>query len=204
MLTLSAAGGEGPEYLATQFKQEKDAGIRANLLQALAYSRDRKLAEPLLVPAMKDPNALVRRTTMNILGAFGRDSKEAFEAFTFGLKDSDNQVRTSAANIGSFYGNKSWEALEDALKTAKDSGFRQAILQTLLNTQYNSKASVTPLIECLKDGQYNVRQFACHVLGNIGPDAAAALPALRDLQNNPNSNVQTSARNAIGRIESKK
>jgi HEAT repeat protein len=77
-------------------------------------------------------------------------------------------------------------------------------LQTLVNTQYNAKASVTPLVDCLKDGNPNVRLFACTILGNIGPDAAAALPALRDLQNDSNANVQNSARAAIGRIESKK
>ena len=60
MVALAASGGEGPEYLATQFNKEKEPGIRSNLLQALAYSRDRQLAVPLLKPAMKDPNAQVR------------------------------------------------------------------------------------------------------------------------------------------------
>jgi HEAT repeat protein len=72
-----------------------------------------------------------------------------------------------------------------------------------VNTQYNSKASVTPLVECLKDGNPNVRLFACNVLANIGPDAAASLPTLRDVANDGNPNVQAAARNAIARIERK-
>jgi len=63
---------------------------------------------------------------------------------------------------------------------------------------------VTPLIECLKDSNVTVRLLACNLLGNIGRDAADALPPLRELaKDGSNQAVQNAASNAVRRIEAK-
>ena len=151
---------------------------------------------------MKDSSAQVRQVTVNLIHLFAQD-KEGFELFQTGLKDEDNQVRTNAAHYANHFGPKSWPPLEVALKSAKDSGFRQAMLQSLSNTGYRSKTSVMPLIDCLKDSNPTVRHLACNVLANIGPDAADALPRLRELVKDNNQFVQNAARNAVQRIEPK-
>jgi HEAT repeat protein len=154
---------------------------------------------------MKDSSSQVRQTTVNLIGYFGQNSEEGFEVFKMGLKDSDSQVRVNAANHGNYFGQKSWTPIEESFKTAKDSNFRQAILGTLQNTNYRSKTSLAPLIDCLKDGNVNVQQMACNVLGNIGPDAADALPMLQKIaDDSTNQAVQNAARNAVLRINVKK
>jgi len=78
------------------------------------------------------------------------------------------------------------------------------MLHSLQSTNYRSKKSVTPLIECLKDNNMTVRLVACNILGNIGRDAADALPPLRELaKDGSNQAVQNAASNAVRRIEAK-
>ena len=90
------------------------------------------------------------------------------------------------------------------LEGAKDAGIRQAVLQGLMNTAYKSKTALTPIADCLKDTNAQVRFMACNILGNIGPDAAVALPQIRELTKDPTPFVQNAARNAITQIEVKK
>jgi HEAT repeat protein len=203
LLALTAIGGDGPEIVAKHFSEEKDANTRANLLQNLAYSNNRQLALPLLKTAIKDPAPQVRQTVINVVRLYG-NTKEALEIFELALKDTDVQVGTNAAYLAAMYGSKAWTPLEEALKSTKNSGFRAAILQGMQQSQYKSKTSVPILIECLKDILPNVRQAACNVLGNIGPDAAAALPALQELTNDSVPFVQNAARSSIQRIDAKK
>jgi len=206
MFVLASANLEPPEFFIKLFHEEKDAGTRANLLANFTYNGMQKVALQLMKPAMKDSSPQVRQTAVNLLGHYANNVKEAFEVFELGLKDTELSVRTQAAHSSGFYGNRSWEPLAAALKDAKDSNFRQAILQGMQNTAYRGKTSVTPLMDCLTDANLNVRIFACNVLANIGPDAAEAIPQLRKIaeEKNVNPNVQTAARNAIQRLEAKK
>jgi len=123
--------------------------------------------------------------------------------FQLGLKDTDNQVRMNATWHSNLYGKKAWPALEDALKSSKDSGLRQALLQNLQNTQYRSKTGVPTIVACLKDSNPSVRVIACNLLANIGPDAEFALSSLRELSADTNNAVQMAARFAVQRIEKK-
>ncbi len=205
MITLATVGGEGPEFLVKHFGVEKDANTRANLISHLAYSGQQKHVLPLLTTAIKDASPQVRQTTVNVIGVFGRDSKEGFEVFTIGLKDSDTNVRTQAAYNAGHYGNKAWDPLSEAMKSAKDANFRIAILQGMMGTQFRAKTGVTPLVDCLKDDNVTIRQWACIVLGNMGPDAADALPRLREIaKSDGNQAVQNQARASIMQIEKKK
>jgi HEAT repeat protein len=206
LYALAATNTEPPEFFIKNFNEVKDASARANMLANFTYNGLQKIALQLMKPAMQDKAPQVRQTAVNLLGHYGNTSKEAFEVFEMGLKDTDNGIRTQAAHSAGYYGNKAWDPLADELKSAKDSGFRQAILQSMQNVGFRGKTSVAPLTACLKDDNLNVRVFACNILANIGPDAVAAIPELRKIADemNANANVQTAARNAIQRIEAKK
>ncbi len=204
MLAVAFGSDEGPKYLAERFPEEKDANVRTNLYNSLIYSNHKHHALPLIKIGMKDASPQVRQAIVNSIYNLGRDSKEGFEAFSIGIQDSDQNVRNQAAYTANLFGNKAWPPLEGALKGTKDSGFRQAILQGMMNTQYRSKTSVGSLTDCLKDQAPHVRFFACNLLGSIGPDAADALPQLRELTKDPQQFVQNAARNAIAQIEKKK
>lgn len=203
MICYAALSDNGAKYLVKQFGLEKDGTIRANLISAMIYSRDKNVALPLLKLAMADSHTQVRQVVVNSLTNFGQNSDEAFEAFKLALKDSDQSVRMHAGYIGHFYGQKAWEPLESALKSA-DSNQRVAIVQSMQSSRYARKEGVPALTECLKDGNLSVRIMACNVLANIGPDAKAALESLRSLANDPNQAVRSSASTAIRRIEANK
>jgi HEAT repeat protein len=202
MYLVAAAGGDGPDELAKLFADSKDGGVRATALQALVSANQKKAALPLLKSAMKG-DVQLRQMAVNLLGNFGQDSAEGFDAFTQALKDEALQIRVSAGYLGSYYGQKSHAPLEEALKSTKDSNFRQAIMQSLQNSNYKAKSGVAPLIECLKDANPTVKVFACNLLGNIGSDAVDALPALREAAKDSNAQVQQSANAAVRRIEPK-
>jgi HEAT repeat protein len=204
MLAVAFGSDDGPKYLAQRFPDEKDANVRTNLYNSLIYSNNTKQALPLVKPGMKDSSPQVRQAIVNSLYQLGRDSKEGFEAFEIGIKDADASVRAQAAYTANLFGSKAWPPLEGALKGTKDSGFRQAILQGMMNTQYRSKSSVGLLSDCLKDQNPQVRFFACNLLGSIGPDADNALPQLRELTKDSQPFVQNAARTAITQIEKKK
>ncbi|HZZ81057.1 MAG TPA: HEAT repeat domain-containing protein [Gemmataceae bacterium] len=203
MSAIAFAGGDGAKYVAERFVKEKDANVRAGLYNTLIYSNQKQHALPLVQTAMKDPAGPVRQAVINSLYNLGRDSEIGFEAFKLGIKDADQNIRIQAAYTASLYGAKSHGPLEEALKGVKDSGARQAVLQGMMSTAYKSKTALTPLTECLKDGNPQVRFSACQLLANIGPDAAVALPQLRELTKDGTPFVQNAARNAIARIEKK-
>jgi HEAT repeat protein len=204
MYHVAQSGGDGANYLVKSFSEFKDGAGRADVIRALASLGERKHLQGLLKSAMKDDTAEVRMSAIHYLHVFG-NSTEAFEAFSLGIKDADPNVRISAANQAQQFGKKSWDPLEEALKAAKDLGTRLAVAQGMQQTTYRGKASVRSLTDCLGDSNGALRHLACNVLGNIGPDAADALPALRKLADDgSNIDVQQAARNAVKRIDVKR
>ena len=63
-----------------------------------------------------------------------------------------------------------------------------------------AKPAVEKLIDALEDPAYQVRLMAAEALGEIGPDAKAALDALKKAQNDKRGEVVDSARLAIKSI----
>lgn len=65
----------------------------------------------------------------------------------------------------------------------------------------NSAAAVNDVIPLLKDEDHVVRRLAAYALCQIGPAAKAALPALKELLNDPDTSTGTTALNAINAID---
>lgn len=101
-----------------------------------------------------------------------------------------------------------WEALAPAARQAAipdlvhsfrldDESLRLAVMLTLTNA---GKDPVAPLVAALGDEDYNVRFYAAWTLGRIGPDAAAAVPALIQSRSDLNGDVRRKVVFALGRI----
>jgi len=60
---------------------------------------------------------------------------------------------------------------------------------------------VPALIELLADRQSTAPHFALLALGDIGPDASAAIPAIQRLAEGTDESLRTAAKQALGRIK---
>jgi HEAT repeat protein len=77
-------------------------------------------------------------------------------------------------------------------------------LQIVQNMGYRDKEMVPGLVECLKDKAAMVRIQACGLLSQLGGEAKAAIPALRELLNDADAGVRNAAQNALNVIDLKK
>ncbi len=153
--------------------------------------------------AVKDhKDANVRLTAIQALGAFGNRPKSAIPFLVYALEDKDANIRNQAAYSLIRMGQAGHPGMVQGLKSA-DSNLRQIILQNLINQRYNSKEAVLRLIDCLKDGQPQVRWMSAQLLGNIGPDARAAVDALTAALDDGNQTVRDNARTALKQIRPK-
>ncbi len=64
----------------------------------------------------------------------------------------------------------------------------------------NAAAAVNDIIPLLKDEDHVVRRLAAYALCQIGPAAKAAIPALKELMNDPDRSTVTTVINAINAI----
>jgi len=65
------------------------------------------------------------------------------------------------------------------------------------------KDAVPALLKLIHDSDEGPRNTSCMALGDIGPEARDALPALRNALNDPNKDVRRFAKQAIEKIQNK-
>ncbi len=81
---------------------------------------------------------------------------------------------------------------------------KTAALTELAAGGKNSAAAVDEIIPLLKSEDPVIRRLAAYALGQIGPSAKAALPALTALMQDSDRNAVTAALNAIRAIDTSK
>jgi HEAT repeat protein len=162
------------------------------------------------IKQLKDKDPEVRRGAAKSLGeAPGPDPKPAVEALTLALKDRDLFVRRFAAqSLGEIGPNA--KAAAPALVATLDDPKREVAEAAAAALGRLGSAAVEPLIKVVKEGNQDiaVRRKAVEALGNIGPDAKAALPVLTEaLQLTPKKkgkdkppDLRTEAATALGAI----
>jgi HEAT repeat protein len=198
MYALARAGDEGAKALVKAFGESKEPAARQQIVQAMFSFQNRNQIVPLLKQAVKDPAREVRITALQHLPNLG-PIQEVMDILTDVMKDKDVDVRIHAVYSMQNFGPKGMPLLEQQLPAAKESALRQVILQGLIGYNHRSKTMVAPLTEYLKDAQPQVRSQAAQVLGNIGPEAASAVPTLKTLLNDPDVTVRQQAQLAINR-----
>jgi HEAT repeat protein len=166
--------------------KDKDSDVRRAAAKAIAeMGPDGKPASAALITALKnDKDLFVRRFAAQALGDVGADPKTAVPALASALKEDDKKELVEAAltSLGKM-GAPAVPPLIDAVKNKpaapkKDKG---------------NKKGPAPI-----DHTSFIRTKAIEALGNIGPKAKAAVPALIDSLRDPG--VRTEAAVALGNI----
>jgi len=154
-----------------------------------------------LGPALRDPDVVVRAVTARSLGLIGGD--EAVRTLVVGLADPDGVVREAA--VEALHG-LAPEALATALEAVRAAdppivvrvfaGLRQLVA-------HFGATAAQPLADTLRGDRDLTplgRELACLALGDIGPGAEDAVPALLALLSDPNEDVRAAAATALGFI----
>src|SRR5262249_34335862 len=194
-----------PETIATLSKAMRDTDPAVQ--RAAAAALGDVGAVSVLALALKDPDRNVRRNAVRPLRRVvmrdGRSSDPAatravVTALADALKDPDGGIRRAAANSLGAIGPEAVDAIPALAATtmAPDPPVRNAAIEAL--GRIGSPAAVPVLVQALKDPQTG--SLAVRALGNMGPTARGAIPALREFQSQNGSSHSDEVEAAIKAI----
>lgn len=137
-------------------------------------------AVPLLLQALEHADAYVRREATASLGKLGQAAADAVPALSGALRDPDTKVRMGAATALGQVGPAAQQAIPQMIQILRDPNL---ILCRLASQSLSmlGGAAVGPLTEALRNCDSGVRREAAWALGQIGPEASAAIPALMEI-----------------------
>jgi HEAT repeat protein len=145
-----------------------------------------KTVRTALIGYLKDSDVGVRQEAAFALGYFGAAGKPAIPALIDGLKDSDMYVRGSCIHALSTFGTDARPAVPALTQLLKDPEpyLRVNAAEVLWRLGEKKPESLAVLIAVVKDHPLDA-PGAARVLGDIGPDAKVALPALLNAAERP-------------------
>lgn len=156
--------------------REPDNDVRCNAARALGQmSATAQPAIPALAPLSKDPDAKLRSCVAEVLGRIGGPG--ALKVLVPLLSDSDRDVRWATLNALNPFGSSAREAVPMVMALAKDddSVTRGVAYRTLGKIG----AGNSKVVEMLRWAVRNDKSWiAIYALGELGPDAASAVPDL--------------------------
>lgn len=179
--------------------KDKDPKVRINAAEELGRLASIRLADaksalPALKAAQRDPDSGVRKAVLEAIGAIDPEPKTYVPILIDALKkDKDATVRLSAVTALGQIGPPAKTAVAALVEVQKSlvavpldkdvMGLRKAILDSLNKIDPNPKTLVPVLVDVLKkDKDPTVLLAAVTALGNLGPPAKAAVPALQEVQ----------------------
>ena len=211
--------------LTEALRSAEDKDVRRSAALALAkIGPAAKSSVPALTMALGDDNPKVREASARALDKIGVDEETTRAALLKRLKDSNAKVRkVAAAAIGGELGNiytqverlkaaYDWDAAARLAKIGKaavpalvdtlnyqgrDSSFARGGAAEALGEIGDTRA-VEPLIQALKDKDYDVRRHAAEALGEIG-DTRAVGPLLQALKDKDDA-VRRYGAEALGEV----
>jgi hypothetical protein len=184
--------------------QEPDSGVRQAVLNAMKDRIPEAGQIPLLLLAGNDPDPSVRRDVWNRLSQIGSAATNAVPALLQLCADPNIDVRQDAAwalwKITK-QTNTVVPVLEGAVSQDPIAVHRTLAAYHLLVMGDSSPAFVNTLITSLANSQPGDRATVCTFLSQIGPSAAAAIPALRKALQDPEPEVRRRAEVALSKID---
>ncbi len=173
--------------------------------------KDAKPVEPAIARALDDDDAGVRLSALGcyesgLLEVIGEKDKAArLPAFLRAMQDSDWAIRNNAAVALWFYPGQTQVVVPVLITALRDSDIHVRLLaaKALVHMDLHAgiRAGVIPiLINILKDRNDQVAYQAAGVLGDMGKEAASAVPDLIESSQGTNSLVADSAARALKKI----
>jgi HEAT repeat protein len=155
-------------------------------------------AVPALLRLLEDRDQRVMRQAAMALARIAPSNRASVPVLIAFLRDREAADRFHAAYILALIDAKeAIPALVDVLR--EDAGMFTPAANALKQLRAGARA-VPPLIEGLKDKRSGVRIAAAYALGNLGPEAKAAIPALTALQDDSEPRVRRAGADAVKRI----
>jgi HEAT repeat protein len=188
-----------------KLKQASDSARPATVRALGAFGEDAGPAAGDVAAALTDPDAQVRSAAAWTLSQIGRNGAAAVPALARALSDSDPHVRDLAALALQAMGPTAVPAVPELVAALSDpvAYVRAPAADALGAMGPAARAAVHPLAERLlaKDEQGLVLNSIATALGDIGPEAKDALPALQ--QALAMHRISSAAQEAILKIEGK-
>jgi HEAT repeat protein len=156
--------------------------VRANAAEAVGKLGEAgAAARPALEAAAADPDGAVRAAALRALGAIAPPGSGAGAVVLAGLRDPDPRTRAAAAEAAGALGTAGGEAVAPLLPLLEDANdeVKFQVIRSLPRLAGPTPEVVDGLCRrLLEDDSMWVREAAAQALGPLGPEAAAAGPAL--------------------------
>jgi hypothetical protein len=202
--------GKPLAFYVSQLKQASPK-IHADLIRAIgAFGEDAASAVRVLIPLLSNSDPGIRSTTARTVGQIGVKAKPAAPELAKLLKDENSQVREAAALALRDMGTGAASAVHDLSAAILDPAPTVGMAAALALGQMRSeaKSAVPALIGALQvtseqqlsNDQIQMMRNIVRALGEIGPEARPAIPAMRKIQH---LRVKYLAEEAVAKIEGK-
>ena len=194
----SAAEPAVPKLL--EMARGKDHELEIVSMQALGgIGRPAESALPTLYAALKNDDREIRAAAFQALPKIEPDKDKLLPIYLSALEEPSRMRRIAAQALKQF-GDKARPAVPTLLAMLDRDMDRPIALETLRAIHVRE---VPPLLTALNHKDATVRAFACESLGDLGPEAHDAVPALEQKAQTEGEPVRTAAKKALERINSK-
>ena len=195
---------EAVPFLAAALK-DKDSSVRSSAAGALLEMKDlAKDAMPALREALLDSDSTTVWNAAGALHNMGVVTTDLMPAYRRLLLDHDCDMRISAANAISEYAKPAellaiaFECRDTPTPDFADGDDVRALTATLAK----DRAAVPVLADTLAhDPDAEAREWAARVLGDAGPKAKSAIPALKAALKDRDDGVRAAAEKALARVQ---
>jgi HEAT repeat protein len=205
---LAANGKTAVPQLAEALESDS-AQTRAAAAYALnEIGADAAAATPKLIDVLKDDDELVRALATSTLAQVGLDQSVLINIMTAAIQNESGLVKDVAADALVKIGADAVPALGDVLKSESANSLAKQVAATLIGDINQADElgdaavrSVVPILaETLSNGDSDVRKAAAGALGDFGPLADVAIPALSRALLGENSGVNQTVASSLMKI----
>jgi HEAT repeat protein len=147
----------------------------------------------------KNDDREVRYAAFQAITKLEPDQDKLFPVLLSALQEESIRMHRIAAVALAKYGDKAQPAVPTLIKMLDRETDRKIALEALKSIHVHD---LPPLLTALNNKDANVRAFACDSLGDLGPAAKEAVPALQEKANGDAEAVRDAAKKALERINS--
>jgi len=191
--------GSSKQHLAAL--SDPDVAVRREASLELSVDPPNEKALPVLLDAMGDKDHRVRVNVLYTVSKMDPRNPSVVLILRYGFNDSDPRVRRGAAAAFSQMNplpSSLLSELADGLAD-EDAQMRSYVASTFLDLGY---LAISTLTSALRSDNPKKRRNAAVILGKIGPEAKRAIPYLKRLLDDSNTNVREAASRSLDQLES--